>query len=182
MMPDRAVEIGNLTNLRAVSDQFRNISAGRCNIIHAALPFRRPYAISAGCFSSVTPCRVLSTSTKCNIIHAVLPFRQPYAISACFIKPDRKLPRLFADAGTWFRNETLVSAASATKRECASGRILSGDRPNENVPGGSVLSGDIPAVFFIIYSDYRISASWYSLFRFGLFLSAPRSCNGCCRP
>ena len=185
MMSGRAVEIGNLANLRAVSDQFRNISAGRyniihavppfhrpyaisagcfssvtpcrvlsssteCNIIHAVLPFHRPYAISAGCFSSVTPCRVLSTSTEyniihaallfhwpyaisagcfssvtpcrvlsssreCNIIHAVLPFHRPYAISACFIKPDRKLPRLFADAGTWFRNETLVSAASATK-------------------------------------------------------------------
>ena len=108
MMPDRAVEIGNLTNLRAVSDQFRNISAGRCNIIHAALPFRRPYAISA-----------------------------------CFIKPDRKLPRLFADAGTWFRNETLVSAASATKRECAGGRILSGGLPNESVPA----EGFCPATF-----------------------------------
>ena len=202
MVSDWAVEIGNLTNLRAVSDHFRNISAGRYNIIHAVLPFHRPYAISAGCFSSVTPCRVLSTSTEYNIIHAALlfhwpyaisagcfssvtpcrvlststeyniihaalPFHRPYAISACFIKPDRKLPRLFADAGTWFRNETLVSAASATKRECA---------------GGSVPSGDLPAVFFIIYSDYRISAFWYFLFRFGLFLSAPRSCNGCCRP
>ena len=177
-MPDRAVEIGNLTNLRAVSDQFRNISAGMCNIIHAVLPFHRPYAISAGCFSSVTPCRVLSSSTECNIIHAVPPFRRPYAISACFIKPDRKLPRLFADAGTWFRNETLVSAASATKRECAGGRILSGDLPNESVPAEVFW----PAVFFIICSDYRISASWYFLFRFGLFLSAPRSCNGCCRP
>ena len=51
-----------------------------------------------------------------------------------FIKPDRKLPRLFADAGTWFRNETLVSAASATKRECADGSVLSGDHPNESVP------------------------------------------------
>ena len=109
-------------------------SRRRYNIIHAQIIFRRPYAISAGCFSSVTPCRVLSTSTKCNIIHAVLPFRRPYAISARFIKPDRKLPRLFADAGTWFRNETLVSAASATKRECADGRILSGDLPNESVP------------------------------------------------
>ena len=99
MVSDWAVEIGNLTNLRAVSDHFRNISAGRCNIIHAALPFHRSKAISA-----------------------------------CFIKPDRKLPRLFADAGTWFRNETLVSAASATKRECASGRILSGVHPNESVP------------------------------------------------
>ena len=77
MVPDWAVEIGNLTNLRAVSDHFRNISAGMCNIIHAVLPFRQPYAISVGCFSSVTPCRVLSTSTEYNIIHAALPFRRP---------------------------------------------------------------------------------------------------------
>ena len=59
------------------------------------------------------------------------------------------------------------SVRRPSKRECA---------------GGSVLSGGYPAAVLIIYSDYRISAFWYFLFRFGLFLSAPHSCNGCCRP
>ena len=46
----------------------------------------------------------------------------PYT-RADFPPPARTLPRLFADAGTWFRYETLVSAAPATKRECADGRV-----------------------------------------------------------
>ena len=166
-MPDRAVEIGNLTNLRAVSDHFRNISAGMCNIIHAVLPFCRPYAISACYFSSVTPCRVLSSSTECNINHAALLFHRPYAISACFIKPDRKLPRLFADAGTWFRNETLVSAASATKRECAWGWILSGDLPNESVPA----EGFCPATIQtrVCRRKGSVRQSFYNLLRLSNF-------------
>ena len=78
------------------------------------------------------------------MICAIGPYHNESYLRA-FIKPDRKLPRLFADAGTWFRNETLVSAASATKRKRADGRVLSGGHPSKSVPTEGFCPADVQA-------------------------------------
>ena len=155
------------------------------HIIHVEIFSRLFIGFSAGCFSLSRPlCSVnlswtnsaRKTTSRGTIPHIIPNY--PRAHYNAGLNTSAAVCRrryLVSERNPSIRcvcNQTRVcrrkcSVRRPSKRECA---------------GGSVPSGVYPAAVLIIYSNYRISAFWYFLFRFGLFLSAPHSCNGCCRP